>query len=91
MILFSDKSEYNHLCKTCSVGSFRLHVCEVFVELPELLHGRSEGHYLTAGIQGTLHLYHLHDGFRRLCRENVTINNKLLKLCLISDLHQHTM
>ena len=72
----------NHLRKTCSVSSFRLHVCEVFVELPELLHGRSEGHYLTAGIQRTLQLHHLHDGYRRLCRENVTINNELLKLCL---------
>lgn len=60
--------EDNHLCKTCSMGSFRLHVCEVFVEFPELLHGGSEGHDLTAGVQRTLHLRHLHDGWGSLCR-----------------------
>lgn len=45
------------------MGSFRLHECKVFVELPELLHGGSEGHDLTAGVQRTLHLGHLHDGW----------------------------
>ena len=52
------------------MGSFRLHVCEVFVELPEFLHAGSEGHDLTAGVERTLHLGHLHDGWGSLCRED---------------------
>lgn len=71
--------EDNHLCKACPMGSFRLHVCEVFVKLPELLHGGSEGHDLTAGIQTTLRLPHLHDDWRSLCRkDDVVMSNELL-------------
>ena len=52
------------------MGSFRFHVCEVSVELPEFLHGGSEGHDLTAGVEWTLHLGHLHDGWSSLYRED---------------------
>lgn len=59
--------------------SFGLHVREVFVELPELCHGGSEDHYLTAGVQRTLFLSHLHDGWDSLCREdNLIIDIELL-------------
>lgn len=61
------------------MGSFRLHVCKVFIELTELLHGGSEGHDLAAGIQTTLHLSHLHDGWSSLCREDdAMISSELL-------------
>lgn len=75
-------SEDNHLCKTRSMGSFRLHVREVFVELPEFLHGGSEGHDLTAGVQRTLYLSHLHDGLGQSLQRRWCSHQHWIIVCL---------
>lgn len=66
------------------MGSFRLHVCKVFVELSEFLHGGSEGHDLTAGVKRTLHLGHLHNGWGSLCEEDDTVISTELLHCKVS-------
>lgn len=47
-------SGMTHLGQASTVGTLRLNVCHISVEVSEFIHGGAEGHDLTAGVLGAV-------------------------------------